>query len=134
MKHELASAAESPPGDDRGWRPAKTPAQMPFGPATDHHNHHVRRYPTSGFAAVIESASDDCWSIEAALAIAQLGRRSLGFDASHVVEMVGEPTDPHQLGAAFSAAYRKGLIEPVGARIGSNGRPCRVWWGVPDGD
>src|SRR6476661_9997185 len=122
----------SPPRNDGGRHPVKMPAQQSFGPVTDHNLNRYREYPIEGSAGVIESASDECWSVEAALAIAQLGRRGLGFTAEHVVGLVGEPTDQHQLGAAFSAAYRKGLIEPVGARIGRKG-PCRVWWGVPDG-
>jgi hypothetical protein len=64
------------------------------------------------------------------LAISQLARSGRGFDIDDVLDLVGEPTDPHYPGAAFASARRQKLIEPVGARVGRGGRLVRVWWGV----
>ncbi len=85
--------------------------------------------PLGGIDRAMDGANSSWWWAGAALAIQQLARQGVGFSAEHVVDLVGEPDDPHHLGAALAAAYRRGVIEPVGARIGRANRPVRVWWG-----
>ena len=84
----------------------------------------------SGLDRAIENAESDWWTTGALLAIQQLAKIGRGFDVDHVLDLVGEPTDPHYLGAAFAVARRQKIIEPVGARVGRGGRLVRVWWPV----
>jgi len=83
-----------------------------------------------GLGHAIDNASTDWWTQGALLAIQQLARGGRGFDVDHLLDMVGEPTDPHYLGAAFAMAQRLKITEPVGARVGRGGRLVRIWWGV----
>src|SRR5215218_3053041 len=83
-----------------------------------------------GLERAIENAVADSWTQGALTAIRQLARDRRGFTIDDVLDLVGEPTDPHYPGAAFASARRQKLIEPVGARVGRGGRLVRVWWGV----
>jgi hypothetical protein len=85
----------------------------------------------TGLDQAIGSASTDWWFRGALLAIKQLARSGRGFTADHVLAMVGAPTGPHYVGAAFAAARRQRIVEAVGARLGQDGRLVRVWLGVP---
>src|SRR5829696_5054514 len=85
---------------------------------------------SDGLNRAIENAAADWWTQGALTAIRQLARDSRGFTIDDVLDLVGEPTDPHYPGAAFASARRQRLIEPVGARVGRGGRLVRVWWGL----
>src|SRR5215212_445896 len=78
----------------------------------------------------IENAAGDWWTQGAMVAIGQLARERRGFTIDDVLDLCGQPTDPHYSGAVLAAAQRRKLIEPVGAWIGRGGRLVRVWWGV----
>jgi hypothetical protein len=91
----------------------------------------VRPDGIEGLECAIENASTDWWFAGALLAIKQLAISGRGFTADHLLDMVGAPSDPHYLGAVFAAAQRQHVIEPVGARVGRDGRLVRVWWGIP---
>lgn len=84
-----------------------------------------------GLTTAIDNAVRDWWFVGASAAIRQLALAGRGFTADHLLDLVGEPTDPHYVGAAFAAARRSNIIEPVGCRVGRGGRLVRVWWGVP---
>ena len=83
---------------------------------------------TTGLEQAITNASADWWHEGALLAIRQLAAAGRGFTADDVRDLTGEPADPHYWGAAFAAARKLKIIEPLGARIGRDGRPARVWW------
>jgi hypothetical protein len=85
----------------------------------------------TGLEQAIANAANDWWFQGAMVAIRQLAIGGRGFTVLHVKDMVGEPPDYHYWGALFSAAQRQRIIEPVGARVGSDGRLVRVWWGLP---
>lgn len=98
------------------------------GPAKDL----PQSYAENTVDTAIENATADWWSIGAGLAIDQLARSGRGFTIDHVLELTGEPTDPHYPGAVMAAAQRRRVIEAVGAVVGRGGRLLRVWWGVPE--
>ena len=81
--------------------------------------------------SAIKHATTDWWASGAALAIRQLALADRGFDADHVLDMVGRPPSPECVGAVFAAARRSNVIEAVGCRVGRDGRLLRVWWGLP---
>src|SRR5215212_1619225 len=83
-----------------------------------------------GLDRAIENAESDWWTQGALTAIRQLARDRRGFTIDDVLDLVGEPTDPHYPGAAFASARRQKVVEAVGARVGRGGRLVRVWWGV----
>jgi hypothetical protein len=85
----------------------------------------------AGLEQAIENASTDWWFQGALVAIKQLALSGRGFTVDHVLDMVGTPPDPHYVGALLAAAQRLKIVEPVGARVGRDGRLVRVWWGVP---
>lgn len=78
----------------------------------------------------IDAADRDWWSMGAQLSLAQLAATGQGFTAEHVADLVGEPSEPHLVGVAFAKAQRDGVIVTVGAAIGRDGTPRRVWWGA----
>ena len=82
-----------------------------------------------GLDSAIAHASVDWWSEGARLAIRQLAQAGRGFDADHVLDMVGAPPSPECVGAIFAGLQRTGEIEAVGARIARDGRLLRIWWG-----
>ena len=83
---------------------------------------------TAGLDRSLRVSRRDWWSDGAALAIKQLALAGHGFTSEHLVELVGEPHEPHLLGAAFASAQRSGTIQMVGAVIGRDGKARRVWW------
>jgi hypothetical protein len=100
-------------------------------PATGHAPTDTDLSPTAGLDCAIANAAGDWWFHGAMLAVRQLARSGRGFTVDHVLDMVGAPTDSHYLGALFAAAMRQRIVEPVGARVGRDGRLVRVWWGIP---
>jgi hypothetical protein len=84
-----------------------------------------------GLEQAIENASTDWWFQGALMALKQLSISGRGFTVDNLLDLVGAPTDSHYLGAAFAAAQKLRIVEPVGARVGRNGRLVRVWWGLP---
>jgi hypothetical protein len=87
--------------------------------------------PQDGLDRAIENAASDWWFQGALVAIKQLATSGRGFTVENLSGMVGEPPDPHYWGALFAAAQKLRIIEPVGARLGRDGRLVRVWWGLP---
>ena|SRR5215204_4850447 len=83
-----------------------------------------------GLDRAIENAATDWWMRGAMVAIGQLAREHRGFDVDDLLDLVGQPNDPHHVGAALAAARRQKLVEAVGARVGRGGRLVRVWWGL----
>lgn len=81
-----------------------------------------------GVDVAIANASADWWFTGGLLAIRQLAMSGRGFTPCHVLEMVGEPPDPHYVGALFAAAVRKRIVEAVGCRVAADGRLVRVYW------
>ena len=79
-----------------------------------------------GLDRAIENAASDWWTQGALTAIRQLARDRRGFTIDDVLDLVGEPTDPHYPGAAFASARRQKVVEAIGARIGRGGRLVRV--------
>lgn len=69
------------------------------------------------------------WAQMAREQIAELAGEPGEFTADHLVARVGAPPACRQLGAAFSAASRVGVIVPVGAVLTADGRLIRVWRG-----
>lgn len=99
------------------------------GPSKDHH-----LAPTSyadGLDMAVANASADWWFTGAMVALQQLAITARGFTVDHLVDLVGEPPDPHYLGSVFSAAQKMSMVEAVGCKVGRGGRLVRVWWGVP---
>lgn len=86
---------------------------------------------SGGLERALQVAQRDWWSDGAALAIKQLATAGRGFTSEHLIDLVGEPHEPHLLGAAFAAAQRSRVIEAIGATIGRDGKPRRIWWGCP---
>jgi hypothetical protein len=82
----------------------------------------------AGLQQAIENAAGDWWWDGALLAIRQLALSGRGFTVDHLSSMVGEPPDPHYWGALLAAAQKLRIVEPVGARVGRDGRLVRVWW------
>lgn len=82
-----------------------------------------------GLDSAIAHAQHDFWATGAKLAVRQLALSGRGFDADHVLDMVGHPPSSECLGAIFAALQRSGEIEAVGCRIGRDNRLLRVWWG-----
>jgi hypothetical protein len=91
----------------------------------------TRSAALTGLEQAIENASNDWWFQGALVAIRQLALSGRGFTVDHLSSMIGEPPDPHYWGALFAAAQKLKIIEPVGARVGRDGRLVRLWWGVP---
>lgn len=83
----------------------------------------------SSLESAINHAMTDFWHEGARLAALQLARSGRGFDADHVLDLVGQPPSPECVGALFAALQRSGEIEAVGARVARDGRLLRVWWG-----
>ena len=83
--------------------------------------------------SAIAHAENDFWATGARLAIRQLALTDRGFDADHVLDMVGQPPSPECIGAVFAALQRTGAIETVGCRVGRDGRLLRVWFGTRTG-
>jgi hypothetical protein len=113
------------PGNVPERRPAReTP------PADDTLTEAIRPQAADGLAQAIDNASRDWWFQGAVQAVTQLAMSGRGFTVDQVAQMVGEPPDHHYWGALFAAAQRRRICEPVGARLGSDGRLVRVWWGL----
>ena len=91
----------------------------------------IPRAEPEGLERAIESAASDWWFQGALMALKQLALSGRGFTVDNLLELVGAPTDSHYVGAVFAAAQRLKIVEPVGARVGRDGRLVRVWWGVP---
>src|SRR5829696_4450854 len=89
----------------------------------------AENYGAASLDRAIANAAADWWTQGALTAIRQLAREHRGFTIDDVLDLVGEPTDPHYPGAAFASARRQKVVEPVGARVGRGGRLVRVWWG-----
>ena len=87
-----------------------------------------RRREPDGLDQAIANSASDWWAQGALLAIKQLSITGRGFTVDHLLDMVGAPSDSHYVGAVFAAAQRLRIIEPVGARVGGDGRLVRVWW------
>lgn len=62
------------------------------------------------------------------LAVKQLALSGRGFTVDHIRDMAGGPEDPHYWGDLLAAARKLKIVEPVGARVGRDGRLVRVWW------
>lgn len=88
-------------------------------------------YALAGVNAAIDNAATDWWFQGSLQAVKQLAMTGRGFTADHLLDMVGEPTDPHYVGAVFAVAQRQRIVEAVGCRIGAGGRLLRIWWGLP---
>lgn len=90
-------------------------------------------YASNGLDRAIDVAERDWWSQGAAMAIRQLALTGRGFTSEHLIELCGYPHESHLVGAAFAAAQRSGVITAVGAVIGRDGEPRRVWWAAERG-
>ena len=87
--------------------------------------------PEEGLDRAIENAASDWWFQGALLAIQQLALSRRGFTVDTLLDMVGQPSEPHHVGAVFAAAQRQRIAEAVGAAVAADGRLVRVWWGLP---
>ena len=87
-------------------------------------------YDNPGLRQSIDNSADDWLTMGWLSAIRHLAASPRRFTADDVRDLAGSATDFHYHGAAFASAAREGLIEAVGARIGRDGRPLRVWVGV----
>jgi hypothetical protein len=85
----------------------------------------------TGLEQAIEAAASDWWTTCALLAIKQLALTGRGFTVDHVLDMCGQPEDPHYVGAVFALAQCQRIVEAVGARVGHDNRLRRIWWGLP---
>jgi hypothetical protein len=85
----------------------------------------------AGLEQSIANAARDWWYQGGLVAIRQLVRTRRVFTIDQLSDMIGEPPDPHYWGALFAGAQKLRIIEPVGARVGRDGRLVRLWWGLP---
>jgi hypothetical protein len=91
-------------------------------------------YQTRGVEQAFDNA-DDWWRSVALQGLTWLAELGQPFDAYDLTELgVPDPDHPDRWGALFQAAYKQGLVEPVGyhesRRPGRAGGVCRVWQGV----
>ena len=74
------------------------------------------------------------WADRAMDAIRVLADQGDAFTAEGVRALIGDPPDPHAMGAVFKVAALRGGIERAGFmqsnRPSSNGRVLAVWRGV----
>lgn len=83
-----------------------------------------------GQALVLEH-EEETWKHAAALEIEALAAIGQPFTAEDVAALVGRPTRPNAMGAAMSAAVRRGQIRRVGYRTATrpdaHARVIAVW-------
>ena len=80
-------------------------------------------------------SAGDWWKDCATRAVEYLAEGGQPFTVAEVVELgTGEPDHPNRWGALFQAAYKAGLIVPLGytrsQRASRHGGVVRVWQGV----
>lgn len=85
-------------------------------------------------AALVLRGEHDAWKADVADRIAALARLKMAFTVTEVREVVGDPEKPQSWGAAFLAAFAKGIIVPVGYTVSPRSErhagPVRIWIGV----
>lgn len=75
--------------------------------------------------------ADAWWWKPAMTAVRTLAASGRTFSAEDLPAMgVTDPDVPGRVGSLFAAAYRAGVIEPMGAVIGLDGQARRVWRGA----
>jgi hypothetical protein len=67
------------------------------------------------------------WRQNAATVLGVLAHSGMPFHVDDFLMLAGDPPSVKQIGAAFQAAHRRRLIEPVGAAVANDGRLVRVW-------
>lgn len=85
--------------------------------------------PSDPTAASVTPTAPD-WRQNAKTVLGVLANTDHPFTCDTLTQLAGYPPRPHQLGAAFAGAAQRNLIQVVGATL-SEGRPCRLWRGVP---
>lgn len=89
---------------------------------------------SKGLAAAVRVSTRDWWALGARKILTRLIASGRPFTSEMIVNEVGEPDDPHMVGALIAGAQRSGLIESYGASIGQDGRARRQWVATPTKD
>ena len=83
---------------------------------------------------IADENTEEGWKEAADREIEAMARSGIEFTSDDLRSKIGEPSNPNYWGPRFTAARRRGVIEPLGARpattASAHGRLIRVWRGV----
>lgn len=86
---------------------------------------------SAGLAGAVRASRRDWWATGARKILDRLIASGRPFTSETITSEIGEPDDPHMVGALIAGAQRSGLIESYGAAIGRDGRARRQWSATP---